>query len=262
MFKKFIWPLIALSASVLSILFLYGFIASISVSRSNDDHVPLEEEAMEPVQEFTEDLSMTEVSDILIMGDSLGAGVGDEESRGFGERYIELLSESDGEERSLVNIAVPGYESPQLLEQIESGEYVAEIASTELIILSIGGNDLNRLQMEDELTISLEFEETLSSYIDNLEASLDAIRGLNSEAQLVLIGLYNPYRQESPELSRFLLEWNFQTQLLASADSRLTFIPTYELFQYHLEDYLSFDQFHPSGAGYQAIAESLYRILN
>lgn len=261
MFRKLTWPLIVTSASLLCILFLYGFIASISVTRSDEEPASPEEQ-MEPVQDFTDDLSMAEVSDILVLGDSLGAGVGDEENRGFGERYRDLLTEADGEERTLVNLSVPGYESPQLLEQIESGEFDSDIASTELILLSIGGNDLNRLQIDDSLSITLEFEETLSTYISNLEASLSAIRELNPEAHLALIGLYNPYRQDSPELSRFLLQWNFETQLLASSDNRMTYIPTYELFQYNLESYLSFDQFHPSGAGYQAIAESLYRILN
>ena len=33
-------------------------------------------------------------------------------------------------------------------------------------------------------------------------------------------------------------------------------------FQYNLEAYLTFDNFHPSGEGYQAIAEELYRILD
>ncbi|MCC5889997.1 MAG: hypothetical protein JJU01_05455 [Alkalibacterium sp.] len=261
MFKKIIWPLIVTSASILSILFLYGFIASITVSRGEEEPVSSEDQT-EPVQEFTDELPVAEVSDILVMGDSLGAGVGDEENRGFGERYRDLLTEADGEERTLANMSVPGYEAPQLLEQIESGEFDSAIASTELIIISIGGNDLNRLQIEDELTISLEFEETLSTYIGNLEASIEAVRALNPEAQLALIGLYNPYRQENPELSRFLMEWNFETQLLASGDDRITHIPTYELFQYHLDDYLSFDQFHPNGAGYQAIAEALDRILN
>lgn len=259
MFKKIIWPLIVVSASTLSILFLYGFISSITVSRS-EESVSLEES--EPVQEQLEAPSMAEASDILVMGDSLGAGVGDEENRGFGERFAQLLMEADGEERNLINLSVPGYESPQMLELIESGEYDSAIASTELILISIGGNDLNRLQVNDSQTISIEFEEALTTYLSSLEQSLTAIRALNPDAQLALIGLYNPYRQSDPELSRFLMEWNFQTQLLATSDFRLTFIPTYELFQYQLDAFLSFDQFHPSGAGYQAIAESLYRILN
>lgn len=259
MFKKIIWPLIVVSASTLSILFLYGFISSITVSRS-EESVSLEES--EPVQEQLEAPSMAEASDILVMGDSLGAGVGDEENRGFGERFAQLLMEADGEERNLINLSVPGYKSPQMLELIESGEYDSAIASTELILISIGGNDLNRLQVNDSQTISIEFEEALTTYLSSLEQSLTAIRALNPDAQLALIGLYNPYRQSDPELSRFLVEWNFQTQLLATSDFRLTFIPTYEFFQYQLDAFLSFDQFHPSGAGYQAIAESLYRILN
>jgi lysophospholipase L1-like esterase len=39
-------------------------------------------------------------------------------------------------------------------------------------------------------------------------------------------------------------------------------VPTYELFKYHLDSYLSPDEFNPSGEGYQAIVEEVFDILD
>ncbi|MCC5894099.1 MAG: hypothetical protein JJU16_01425 [Alkalibacterium sp.] len=261
MYKKVVWPLLLISALALALLFISGFVASIVIS-SNDDS-PSTNETVENETDFPEDSGPSaEPSDVLIMGDSIGFGVGDEEELGIGARYLSLLSEEDETDTSIANLSVPGFESTQLADLVESGEHGASISSAQLIIISIGGNDLNRLEFEDNLDFTLSFDETLTIYRENLGRIISTIRSLNPDAQLALIGLYNPYTEESPELARILLEWNYETRLIANSDTRLAYIPTYEVFEYHLNDYLSFDQFHPNGAGYQVIAEQLYQVLN
>ncbi|MFO8069194.1 MAG: GDSL-type esterase/lipase family protein [Alkalibacterium sp.] len=258
MYKKVIWPLLLLSALALSILFISGFVASIVIS-TTDENVYTEDQ-IESIPE--EDITLADSSDILILGDSIGFGVGDEENLGIGERYLDLLNEEDENEKNITNISVPSYESNQLVDLIASGEHNPSIASAQLIIISIGGNDLNRLEYEDNLTLSLAFEEALNTYKENLELVLREIRSINPDAQLAFIGLYNPYSQEEPQNARLVLEWNYETRLIVDSDVNFAFIPTYELFQYHLTDYLSIDEFHPNGSGYQIIAEELYRIVN
>lgn len=260
MYKKIIWPLLLVSAVALTLLFASGFVASITVSRS-DDSVPADETVEESADLPEESLPAGEASDILILGDSIGFGVGDEENLGIGGRYLTLLDE-ENEEKSLSNRSVPGHDSTQLADLIDSGELGPDISSAQLIIVSIGGNDLNRLVFEDELTLTPVFEDALNTYLENLRVTLSEIRDLNPEAQLALIGLYNPYGSDEPEQAGFLLEWNYETRVLAHADTRLAYIPTYELFEYHLNEYLAPDDFHPSGAGYQVIAETLFQILN
>lgn len=39
------------------------------------------------------------------------------------------------------------------------------------------------------------------------------------------------------------------------------FIPTYDLFKYNLQDYLSADNFHPNSTGYQAISNRIIESL-
>lgn len=277
MYKKIIWPAIVLITSVLALIFLSGFVYSVFIT-TGEDELPVEEQAVlmddtteEPIAGMPEgaddgqsipDPNPEEWETVLVVGDSLGSGVGDEDGLGFDQRYLELLSQDDNQERELTNISVPGFVSSQLADQLDTGEYDSDIETADLILISIGGNDLNRLYFQNTETMIAEFDETLSAFLSNLESLLSTIRSLNPEAQLALIGLYDPYNIEDQEINRLLLEWNHASRLAASADARLAYIPTYEAFQYHLADYLSDDLFHPNGAGYQTIAESLYQVLN
>lgn len=261
MYKKVIWPLLLVSSIALSIVFIAGFVAAIVVSKS-EESVSTEQELESSTSIPAEGESIPEdASEILILGDSIGFGVGDEENLGIGKRYLDLIDEEDGNKKTITNISVPSYESNELVNLVKSAENKATISKANLIIISIGGNDLNRLEYEDSVSLTLAFEEALKNYKENLALIIREIRVVNPDAQLALIGLYNPYSQEEPEKTRLLLEWNYETSLIVDSDVKFAYVPTYELFKYHLTDYLSPDEFHPNGSGYQVIAEELNRIL-
>lgn len=261
MYKKVIWPLLLVISIGLSIVFITGFIASIVVSKS-EESVPTEQQLESSTVKPEEGESISEdASEILILGDSIGFGVGDEENLGIGKRYLDLIDEEDENKRTITNISVPSYESNELVNLIKSAENKASISKANLIIISIGGNDLNRLEYEDSVSLTLAFEEALKNYKENLALIIKEIRAINPDAQLALIGLYDPYSKEEPEKTRLLLEWNYETRLIVDSDVKFAYVPTYELFKYHLTDYLSPDEFHPNGSGYQVIAEELDRIL-
>lgn len=44
---------------------------------------------------------------------------------------------------------------------------------------------------------------------------------------------------------------------IVNRDPNMTLVPTFDLFQHKLGEYLSSDHFHPNGAGYQAIADRI-----
>lgn len=262
MFKKIIWPLILFVSIALTIVFVTGFITSINVSKAEGKE-SLEEPIINSTNssEEREDIPK-ESSEILILGDSIGFGLGDEENLGIEKRYLDLINKKDENKKEITNISVPGYESKDLVSLMKDGENNTSISNASLIIISIGGNDINRLEMEDTIRLTVAFEEALKKYQTNLNLILKEIRAINPDAQLAFIGLYNPYSKEEPEKTRLLLKWNYETRLIVNSDVKFAYIPTYELFEYHLTDYLSPDEFHPSGLGYQVIAEELNRVLN
>lgn len=262
MYKKVIWPLLLFISMALAVVFISGFIASVAVSKSGQS-APIDPQPESSINSPADsDFILGDASEILILGDSIGFGVGDEENLGIGKRYLDLIDEKDGNKKTSTNISVPSYESNELVKLITSAENKASISKANLIIISIGGNDLNRLDYEDRVSLTLAFEEALKNYKKNLGLITKEIRALNPDAQLALIGLYDPYSKEDPEKTRFLLDWNYETSLIVDSDVKFAYVPTYDLFKYHLTDYLSPDEFHPNGSGYQMIAEELDRILN
>ncbi len=254
MIKK-IWPLILLSTIALMLIFMTGLITAIGITNGGDDN-PVESEVNEP----TIPIDPSNVDGkILVMGDSIGFGIGDDPDMGIGKRYAQILDPENPV--AVTNLSVAGAVSSDLAALVMVAENAPFISAANLIIISIGGNDLNRLQFEDSLTLDTAFQETFNAYQENLQAILNRLRVLNPQAQIALIGLYDPYGQENPQKTQKLLEWNYQSQLICETDLKTAYIPLYDQFKYHLESYLAADQFHPSSLGYQVIAEELDRVL-
>lgn len=254
MIKK-IWPLILVVAIALMFIFVTGVIIAIAITNGGDKNPATLPNLAETIE--TEPVA---ASSILVLGDSIGFGVGDEPDMGIGKRYAALVDPDNT--ITVANLAVAGAISADLAALVAAPENASFISAADLIIISIGGNDLNRLQYQDALSLDTAFQETSNSYQKNLEAILNRLRSLNPEAQIALIGLYNPYPEQDPQKSQKLFEWNYQTQLLAATDKKTAYIPTDDAFKYHLQTYLAADQFHPSSIGYQVIAEALDGVLN
>jgi len=264
MFKKIIWPILSFLSISLAIVFIFGFIFSINIDKGT------QEDFIEPIEGEDNSLETNNESSenerdglqILVLGDSIGFGVGDKSNKGIGIRYKELINKEEIKDVAVTNLSVPGYESGDLLTFLESKQNNSLISKEDIIIISIGGNDLNNLEYEDTLSLDVNFKETIKSYKENLQDVINIVRNLNESAQLAIIGLYDPYSQEEPQKTRLLLEWNYETRLIAYLNYDIAYIPTYELFKYHLDSYLSEDEFHPSSDGYQAITQELFNILN
>lgn len=251
-----IWPLLLVLSIALMLIFVTGVIIAIAITNDGNKNPEDLAESAETIE--TEPASTA--NSILVLGDSIGYGVGDEPDMGIGKRYAALIDPDNT--ITVVNLSVSGAISADLAALVAAPENDAYISAADLIIISIGGNDLNRLQYQDALSLDAAFQEIVSRYQEHLEATISRIRALNPEVQIALIGLYNPYPDQDPQKSQKLFEWNYQTRLIAATDKKTAYIPTDEAFNYHLQTYLAADQFHPSSIGYQVIADALDRILN
>jgi lysophospholipase L1-like esterase len=264
MFKKFIWPTLAFISIFLALVFTIGFIFTINIDKNNPEDFIEPADKEEDLQNSIKESDNEEINvfNILVLGDSIGFGVGDETNKGIGERYKDLINEEENQNIEVENISIPGYESKDLLNLLESNKNDGIISLADIIIISIGGNDLNRIEYEDALSLNINYNDKLKFYKENLQKIIEKIRKINKEAHLAIIGLYDPYAQDEPQKTRFLLEWNYETGLIVNLNYKIAYVPTYEVFKYHLDSYLSADEFHPSGEGYQAIVEEIYDILD
>lgn len=201
---------------------------------------------------------------VLAMGDSLTRGTGDRTGKGYVGSVVELLKNKANGEVSLVNLGINGLRSDQLAKQVKQSEVQRQIQRADVILITIGGNDLFQGgQTLADLNLPV-IEKLEGNYLSNLNTILTEIRTHNEDATVFLIGLYNPFLHlaDSEITSKTVRDWNYQSEELCGAYPKTVFVPTYDLFQLKLNEYLYNDKFHPNDEGYRLIGERVAALIS
>lgn len=118
-------------------LFAYGFVSGV-----NDVLNPKASNLIKKTDVVAKEKKKTGTLQIVSLGDSLTRGVGDKEGIGYVGRMKEDLQKDYKQKIALTNLAVSGAKMPDLLKQIESNGAQYSIKQADVIVLTIGGNDL------------------------------------------------------------------------------------------------------------------------
>ncbi|WP_334071479.1 MULTISPECIES: GDSL-type esterase/lipase family protein [Paenibacillus] len=202
--------------------------------------------------------------DVTALGDSLAKGTGDDTGSGFSRRVVDLLNRQGAKSKLINNLGINGLTTKELLPMLEEPGVQYSLKQAGVILLSIGANDLfdgeQRLETRTEIPTENELEQAIKGASTNLVEIVKRIHEINPQAQLVYIGLYNPFsdmKQLKEAGDEAVARWNaIAAEEISSLEgSRVT--PTADLFTLRASSYLSGDHFHPNGTGYQAIAERI-----
>ncbi|WNF38734.1 GDSL-type esterase/lipase family protein [Bacillaceae bacterium IKA-2] len=200
---------------------------------------------------------------VVALGDSLTVGMGDAEGKGYVGNVIDDLHERKIKDIHLENLGVNGLTSNGLLEIVSQPDVEEQIKQAKLILLTIGGNDLFQ---SGQTLINVNREEIdllEQAYLENIKQIFTQIRALNIEAPIYLSGLYNPFIEfsESQITSEIIVDWNYKTALEVGKYSKAIFVPTFDLFQLNVNDFLAEDRFHPNTNGYEQMALRIVSLL-
>ena len=192
----------------------------------------------------------------VVLGDSLARGTGDETGLGIGGRLVEELKRRRVPVKNAVNLAVDGAKTRDLERQMAGHSVRVLVGEANVIIVSIGGNDLWG-EANSRNAPPSEPERVANEVLDHVVAGVRAVREANPNARLFVIGLYNPFaaapfgRALTPMVNR----WNASLVERFAADRNIVVVQTSDLFAYR--DRLSFDRFHPGNEGYELIARRI-----
>ncbi len=192
----------------------------------------------------------------IIVGDSLGRGTGDETGLGIGGRFVDELRKRNIDTKNIVNIAVNGARTRDLIKQLDSHNVQMLLAQSNVIIVSIGGNDLwgdNTFRNAPPPNP----EAVMHDVLDRVDQSVRTIRTANPSARIFVIGLYNPFASTpyGKMLTPFVNRWNSLLVERFASDPNVVVVQTSDIFAYR--DRLSFDRFHPGQEGYSLIARRI-----
>lgn len=200
---------------------------------------------------------------IVALGDSLTRGTGDSEGKGYVGNLIANLEAKTDQKLSLTNLGIKGQTSVQLTIQVQQKEIQRQVQIADIIMITIGGNDLFRGGQALMDTSPESLQPIEEKFNENLHTILAEIRKVNPVASIFLIGLYNPFIElENAELtSKTVRDWNYQSAEIAATYPKTVFVPTFDLFQLNVNQYLYTDQFHPNTEGYRLIAERVASLI-
>lgn len=265
---------------------------------------------------------------VVVIGDSLAKGTGDNTGQGFARRAIQGLNDSGIEAELVANLGINGQTAAQLASGLKQQGVRYTLGQADLILLSIGGNDLfqgaDRMfrglaarpgtgpsssdeeelpesagtegteadagggtmwEDLDDLAEDLAYDESelvellaetgeltpenvlsaIPQASDRLRDVFAELRALNADARILYVGLYNPFGDiadlRTPG-NHAVTAWNSTASQLTNTDPSITLVPTFDLFEGHLERYLSTDHFHPNGDGYQRMADRIVQAVH
>ncbi|MDA2217386.1 MULTISPECIES: SGNH/GDSL hydrolase family protein [Bacillus cereus group] len=235
-------------------LFAYGFVSGV-----NDVLNPKASNLIKKTDVVAKEKKKSGALQIVSLGDSLTRGVGDKEGIGYVGRMKEDLQKDYKQKVALTNLAVSGAKMPDLLKQIESSGAQYSIKQADVIVLTIGGNDL--FPGWDSLgKIDLEtYRPDTETFQNEAKKIIEEIRKLNTDSPIFWLGLYNPFEdvEDLKGSSNIVVDWNASLEKLAINNKNVYITPTFDLFQNRGKDLLYSDHFHPNEIGYTYMADRL-----
>lgn len=191
--------------------------------------------------------------DLLLLGDSLARGAGDESGSGLaGMLETELRGRGIGVDEAN-NLARDGARTGHLLARLRESTVRRSIEDADVVVVSIGANDLF---VDSRHRPDISADSAAAQVLERLDSIIDQIRQLNPGARVFLIGLYNPFFESefSSITARFVKKWNDALEDRYDRKN-VTIIETYDVLD--KPDMLGLDRFHPSAAGYRLIARRI-----
>jgi lysophospholipase L1-like esterase len=280
--SKILWRVIGSIAFISTLIFICGFIYAakdiINPKPSDLGSDPT------PTNSTTQLFPKGEIT-ILALGDSLTKGTGDTlGDSGYVGKAQKKFSELWKKPVHVVNQAVNGWRADNLLHFIDEPNIQNLIQKADIIMLTIGANDLNQaannpIVVTDPKTNATpaeakpqnyqmeinyaEIKKNLPVVEEKLTKIFTKIAALNPNAKIVYVGLYNPYFAQDlkKEGSAILQEWNLKAAKIANGFPNMIVVPTFDLFQFDIKNYLYIDEFHPNSLGYERIADRVVQAL-
>ncbi len=245
--RLFFWYLPLVVALAAAAAFASGFLSFLR----GDTGVPVN-----IVSRPSADAAPRETIAPMILGDSLARGTGDESGLGIGGRLVEELRRRKIKTGNLVNVAVNGARTQDLLQQLESANIRRLLSQSNVIIVSIGGNDLwgdgnfRNAPPRDP-------EAVMDQVLTKLEKSERVVRSASPNGRIFIIGLYNPFvtAPVGTMLTPFVNRWNAKLIERFASDPKVVIVQTSDIFAFR--DRLSLDRFHPGDEGYAMIARRI-----
>jgi lysophospholipase L1-like esterase len=192
----------------------------------------------------------------VILGDSVAHGAGDERGTGMAGDLVQHLRRLTGR-AAVDNFGVNGARTRDTRRTLMTPRVKAAVARADLVVLSIGGNDLYGDRIAQLLSGAVPALQQFR-VLRKVENVVGDVLRINPAAKVYVLGLYNPYRlsPRSAWLDEQVNRWDGRLILQFAANRQVTMLRICDLLR-DPDRISSRDRFHPGAKGYAAIASRI-----
>jgi len=197
---------------------------------------------------------------IVVIGDSLARGTGDESGKGIpGNLEDEFRQRSVTAE--VKNYGVAGATTSDVAGKLNDDTIRSDIANADAIVLSVGAN--NVFQDPEARARAIRDRDVYAQEILGQVASVvGELRGINPDAEILLLGGYNPLPDHplSGGISRYIKNWDKLLDKRFESDALIDVVKTSDIIDSD-KKLSSADHFHPGAAAYRDVAKRIADLL-
>nr|WP_066301388.1 SGNH/GDSL hydrolase family protein [Bacillus sp. FJAT-29937] len=212
------------------------------------------------------------------LGDSLAAGLSPfgEIGKGYTDFIAENFQSAEVLQTFVRDYAVPGYTTTNVLEDITNNVTKGENAGIQAVLsqathvtLDVGANDILKKIKIDPVNQTVSFDQaevqqTFAEIQQNLVKIVTAIKTVNPDVKLYIMGYYNPYphlpAEHQPALNQLLASLNSMIEQIA-IKSVSTYVPTADVVAKNIAFLPNPKDIHLSVDGYKAVSELFWNVM-
>jgi len=203
---------------------------------------------------------MDGVMRVVVIGDSLAHGTGDETGKGI-PREREDEFKQRGITSDVKNYGVAGATTADVENKLHDDTIRGDLANADAILLSIGANNVFQ-DPEARARAIRDRDAYAQEILEQVAGAVAQIRSINPDAELMLLGGYNPMPDHplSSGISRYIKNWDKLLNKRFESDALIDVVKTSDIID--RADKLSpADHFHPGAAAYRDVAKRIADML-
>lgn len=202
---------------------------------------------------------------ILILGDSIASGYGVNQNEAYGYLLSEFYN------YNYQNLAKAGDTTSDLIEKLNKTDFESGVKESDIICISIGGNDflskyqelINLFNNNQELEILNLVKKILNQMSINLDKIIKRINEINPNSQIIIQTIYTNPLKEYTQNSKMLMNLVNSTFFEYNQKNENSFLiaDVNQVFEAQTSNIIQSDKIHPNKSGHQLIFETISQII-
>lgn len=198
---------------------------------------------------------------VMVIGDSLAYGTGDETGKGIPGNLDEELRRRGVASVEVKNYGVPGATTEDVEHRLQNNPIGSDVADADAVVLSVAAN--NVFQDPEARARAIRDRDVYAREIlEQVAAVVAELHRINPDAEIVILGGYNPLPDHplSGGISRYIKGWDKLLNKRFEADPLVDVVKTSDLIDGPAK--LSpIDHFHPGAQAYREVAGRIAQML-